>query len=103
MRIADGDSFKATSRMLFGPITQRFIKEAVAAPRLVSVHLGACRLSEIKANPHIVVSDHLLRRSFDPDAIKILMQVSGESRFEQQAVTVNLSRRSAIIYDPVRT
>jgi AraC-like DNA-binding protein len=104
MRVADGDSFKATSRMLFGPITQRFVKDVViAAPRLVSMHLGACRLSEIKANPHIVVSDHLLRRSFDPDAIKILMQVSGESRFEQQAVTVNLSRRSAIIYDPVRT
>lgn len=104
MRIADGETFKATSRMLFGPITQRFARDAVRAlPRLVSVHLGACRLSEIKAEPHLVVSDHLLRRSFDPDAIKILMQMSGESRFEQHSVTVNLSQRSAIIYDPVQS
>lgn len=103
MRVADGETFIATSRMLFGPITQKFVRGALPAlPKLVSVHLGACRLSEIKANAHIVVSDKLLRRSFDPDAIKILMQLSGKSLFEQQSVAVELEPRSAIIYDPVR-
>lgn len=102
--IADGEAFLAASRTLFGPITQRFSRGAVPAiPKLVSVDLGACRLSEINANSHLVVADHLLRRSFDPDAIKILMQLSGRSRFEQQSMTVDLGSRSAIIYDPVRS
>lgn len=102
--IADGEAFLSTSRMLFGPITQRFPRGALPSlPQLVSVHLGACRLSEIKANAHLVVNDRLFRRSFDPDAIKILMQLSGRSRFEQQQVAVNLGPRAAIIYDPVRS
>ncbi len=66
--IADGEAFLSTSRMLFGPITQRFPRGALPSlPQLVSVHLGACRLSEIKANAHLVVNDRLFRRSFDPD------------------------------------
>jgi AraC-like DNA-binding protein len=102
--VADGEAFLSTSRMLFGPITQRFSRgTAPSVPKLVSVHLGACRLSEIKANSHLVVSDRLFWRSFDPDAIKILMQLSGHSRFEQQSVAVDLGPRSAIIYDPVRS
>ena len=36
------------------------------------------------------------------DAVKILMQLSGRSRFEQQSIAVDLGPRSAIIYDPVR-
>lgn len=103
VRIADGEAFMATSRVLFGPITQRFSRgEAPSIPKLVSVHLGTCRLSEIKANPHLVVNDRLLRRSFDPDSVKILMQLSGRSRFERESVAVDLVPRSAIIYDPVR-
>lgn len=102
--IADGEAFLAASRTLFGPISQRFVRAAIPAiPKLVSVDLGACRLSEIKAHSHLVVADHLSRRSFDPDAIKILMQLSGRSRFEQQSVTVELGPHNAIIYDPVRT
>lgn len=102
--VADGEAFLSTSRMLFGPITQRFSRGMVPSlPKLVSVHLGACRLSEIKANSHLVVNNRLFWRSFDPDAIKILMQLSGRSRFEQQSVAVDLGPRSAIIYDPVRS
>ncbi|MGX7873969.1 AraC-like ligand-binding domain-containing protein [Mesorhizobium sp. ORM6] len=102
--VADGEAFLSTSRLLFGPITQRFSRGAVPSiPQLVSVNLGACRLSEIKANSHLVVNDRLFWRSFDPDAIKILMQLSGRSRFEQQQVAVDLGPQSAIIYDPVRS
>lgn len=102
--VADGEAFQSTSRLLFGPISQRFPRgPEPSVPKLVSVRLGACRLSEIKANAHIVVNDRAFWRSFDPDAIKILMQRSGHSRFEQQSVAVNLGPRSAIIYDPVRT
>lgn len=101
---ADGEAFLSTSRLLFGPISQRFGRATVhSVPKLVSVHLGACRLSEIKANAHLVVNDRMFWRSFDPDAIKILMQRRGHSRFEQQSVAVDLGPRAAIIYDPVRT
>ncbi|WP_425373375.1 helix-turn-helix domain-containing protein [Mesorhizobium atlanticum] len=89
--------------MLFGPITQRFARgEAPSLPKLVSVNLGSCRLSEIRAKSHLVVNDRAFWRSFDPDAIKILMQLKGRSRFEQQQVAVDLGPRAAIIYDPVR-
>jgi AraC-like DNA-binding protein len=102
--IADSEAFLSTSRMLFGPISQRFARgPAPSIPQLVSVHLGACRLSEIKANAHLVSSDRLYWRSFDPDAIKILMQRSGRSHFEQQSVAVDLGPQAAIIYDPVRS
>ncbi len=57
----------------------------------------------MKANAHMAVNDRLFWRSFDPDAIKILMQLSGRSRFEQQQIAVDLGPQSAIIYDPVRS
>ena len=104
VRVVDSEGFMATSRALFGPITQSFPLGAVPSiPKLVSVRLGACRLSEIKADAHNVVSDRFLRRSFDPDFIKILLQLSGRSRFEQDQIAVNLGSRSAVIYDPVRS
>jgi len=102
--VADGDAFLSTSRMIFGPITQRFARGATPfAPELLSVRLGVCRLSQIRAMQHLVISDRAFRRSFDPDSIKILMQRCGHSRFEQQSHTVDLKPRSAIIYDPVRS
>ena len=102
--VADGEAFLSASRMLFGPITQRFSRgETPSLPKLVSVHLGSCRLSEIKAKSHLVVSDRTFWRSFDPDAIKILMQLSGRSHFEQQQVALDLGPRAAIIYDPMRS
>lgn len=104
VRAADGEAFIAASRILFGPITQKFVCEIVPAPpRLMSVDFGTCRLSEIRADAHLVVGDCLLRRSFDPDSVKILMQLSGRSRFEQQSVTVDIGSRGGIIYDPVRS
>ena len=58
--VADGEAFLSTSRLLFGPITQRFPRGTVPSiPQLVSVNLGACRLSEIKANSHLVLNDRL--------------------------------------------
>ena len=102
--IADGEAFLSSSRLLFGPIVQRFSNDtAPSIPRLVSVHLGVCQLTEIKATAHLVLNDRLAWRSFDPDSIKILMQINGCSRFEQQSVSVDLGPRAAIIYDPVRS
>jgi hypothetical protein len=61
--VADGEAFLSASRLLFGPITQRFPSGTVPSiPKLVSVHLGACRLSEITANPHLVLNDELRQR-----------------------------------------
>ena len=103
LSVADGEAFLSTSRMLFGPITQRFARgSAESIPKLVSVNLGPCRLSEIRAKSHLVVNDRAYWRSFDPDAIKILVQLNGRSRFEQQSIAVDLNPRSTIIYDPVR-
>ena len=104
VRVAEGKSFAATSRVLFGPITQRFgVGARPVAPRLTSVSLGGCRLSEITADAHIVEGDQFLRRSFDPDSVKILMQLSGRSRFEQQSIAVDIATRAGVIYDPVRS
>lgn len=103
LSVADGEAFLSTSRMLFGPITQRFARgSAESIPKLVSVNLGPCRLSEIRAKSHLVVNDRAYWRSFDPDAIKILVQLNGRSQFEQQSIAVDLNPRSTIIYDPVR-
>lgn len=69
----------------------------------MSAHLGACRLSEIKAKSHLVVGDRTLWRSFDADPIKILMQLGGRSRFEQKQVAVDLGPGAAVIFDPMRS
>ena len=104
VRVVEGKSFAATSRILFGPIIQRFQHPGPpAAPKLISVRLGDCRLSEITADAHIVVGDQFQRRSFDPDYIKILMQLSGRSRFEQQSLAVDIATPAGVIYDPVRS
>lgn len=101
---ADGEAFASTSRLLFGPIRQVFSGElAPARPKLVSIDLSACRLSRIRAATHSVVGDQAMRRSFDPDSVKILLQLSGRTRFEQEAVSVDLGPRSAVVYDPVHT
>ncbi|WP_048646768.1 AraC family transcriptional regulator [Nitratireductor soli] len=101
---ADGDAFIATSRQLFGPIRQVFSTALPPArPKLVSIDLSACRLSRIQAAAHSVIGDRAMRRSFDPDSVKILMQLNGHTRFAQDAVTVDLEARSAIVYDPVYT
>lgn len=100
---ADGETFAQTSQQLFGPIRQVFAGQIPAAePRLASVDLSSCRLSHIRAAAHDVVGDRSLRRSFDPDSVKILLQLSGRSRFRQDAVSVELDQLSAVIYDPVR-
>jgi AraC-like DNA-binding protein len=73
------------------------------APSLVSVDLSACRLTRIRAPSHSVIGDKALRRSFDPDAVKILLQLTGRARFDQAGVFVELGPRSAAVYDPVHT
>lgn len=104
LRAANSADFAAASRMLFGPITQKFTGGALASnPSLFSVRLGVCRLSEIHAGAHLVRNERSFWRSFDPDSIKILLQLRGRSRFEQQAATIVLHPRSAIVYDPVRS
>lgn len=101
---AGSEAFVAASRMLFGPVTQSFPKGmAPSIPTLVSLPLGTCRLSRINANPHFVFSDRAFRRSFDPDAIKVLLQIGGSSRFEQQSLAVDLGPRAAVVYDPLRS
>jgi len=100
---ADGEAFAGISRLLFGPIRQVFLGDQPRAmPRLESIDLSACRLTHIRAPAHAVVSDKTLRRSFDPDAVKILLQLAGRTRFEQEAIVVALGPRSAVVYDPVR-
>jgi len=99
---ADGEAFTSTSRLLFGPIRQVFSGDLPPArPKLVSIDLSACRLSRIRAAAHAVVGDQSMRRSFDPDSVKILLQLSGRTRFEQEAVSVELGPRTAVVYDPV--
>ena len=59
--VADGDAFLSASRMLFGPITQRFARGAAPSiPELVSVRLGVCRLSEIRYS----INDDTLDKRF---------------------------------------
>lgn len=98
-----GEGFARAINELFGNIRQRFF--ASPAPqerRLAFTAMGRCGLSRISAPPHGVMGGRFSRLVECPDAIKVLVQVSGTSSFRQDGSRLAMGARSALIYDPVR-
>ncbi|MCX8507867.1 MAG: helix-turn-helix domain-containing protein [Rhodobacteraceae bacterium] len=98
-----GDGFAGAVRELFGNIRQRFFADpAPQERRLIFTAMGSCGLSRITAPAHGVIAGRFSRREECPDAIKVLVQVSGTSTFRQDGNRLAMRARSAVIYDPTR-
>ncbi len=98
---AKGEEFARLSRSLFGNIEQRFA-DGREYGRLHSTMAGACRFSEIATSPLEVWVDRVAPRSHDPDFIKLLFQVSGETRFRQAGQVARLTPGTWVLFDPAR-
>jgi AraC-like DNA-binding protein len=98
----DPHDFRSVARRLFGNIRQRFIGEGARQASLTSSGFGTCRISRIEASAHGVLGDHVVDRSHRVDAIKLLLQVAGTTRFRQGDSVEALSPGSWVIYDPTR-
>jgi AraC-like DNA-binding protein len=100
--VSDHLAFRSVARRLFGNIKQRFVGEDTRRASLTSSGFGACRISRIEASPHGVLGDHVCDRSHRVDAIKLLLQVAGTTRFRQGDRVEALSPGTWVIYDPTR-
>src|SRR5450830_1478965 len=99
----DGEArFGAVMRSLFGDIRQRFTNLGRPEARLVSSSFGRCQLSVLEACRHDVDGDRVVRRSYDSDSVKVVLQLRGNARFSQTGNTTNLSDGSLLVYDPTR-
>jgi AraC-like DNA-binding protein len=99
---ATGAQFPDLARRLFGSVTLRFHDDGALFSDIASVSLGPCRLSRIDASAHCVDGARVVRRSFDPDAIKLILQADGCSVFEQGGVNHRLGPGAMILYDPTQ-
>lgn len=102
MQFGRGESFPGLARGLFGNVELDFHDGFAEEAELMSTALGACRLSRIQASPHLVTGRRVALRSYDADAIKLIMQLNGQSIFRQDGVSVPMGARSWIVYDPTR-
>jgi AraC-like DNA-binding protein len=100
--IAEGAEFAAVSRTLFGNIKQRFLDERDSHGRVVSTMLGNCRFSQIETSPLHVWVERVAPKSHDVDYIKLLLQVSGRTRFSQAGLVAHLTPGTWILFDPTR-
>lgn len=98
---ASGGDFPALARRLFGNVRLDF-PDSGAANRLASATLGECRISRLQANAHTVFGEHVVARSDDPDAIKLIVQIEGASELHQAGRRVRIANRTAMVYDPTR-
>ncbi len=98
----DETSFRATAQSLFGHIRQRFLDHRGPACRLATTPLGPCQMTDIKARAHGVLGERVVRNSYDIDAIKVIMQVEGVTRFKQNGCRTLLDGGALLLYDPTR-
>lgn len=100
---AGGDvRFGSVMRSLFGDIRQRFTNLGRPEARLVSSAFGRCQLSVLEASRHEVNGDRVVRRSYDSDSVKVVLQLRGKTRFSQTGNTTSLNDGSLLVYDPTR-
>lgn len=96
-----GEQFREVARRLFGNIRQRFIGgQEPGDDQLFHAALGRCGLSRITAGAHGVCGRRTAKHSFDPDSIKVLVQMQGRVWFDQDTGKIPLEPDHAIIYDP---
>ena len=100
--VASGPAFADAARSFFGNVRFGVFGQEECKTRLESAALGSCRLSRVETGANIVIGSRIVQRSYDVDAIKLILQVSGRSSFEQNDVGVILGPQSWIVYDPTR-
>ncbi len=98
---ATGAEFPDLARSLFGNVKLEF-PEPGSSNQLASALLGDCRISQLQASAHTVVGQQVVARSYDPDAIKLIIQTDGTSELHQSGHRVSVEARTALVYDPTR-
>ncbi|MEF0943538.1 helix-turn-helix domain-containing protein [Rhizobium sp. BR 362] len=99
---ASGRQFPGLARSLFGNVRLDFASGDEAKSRMASAMLGACRLTRLEADRHVVFGEHVTARPADPDAIKLIVQMEGGASLAQSGLHAPVSRNGLVIYDPSR-
>lgn len=99
---ASGRAFAGLARNLFGNVRLDFGGADEEKSRMTSAMLGACRLTRLEADRHVVFGDHVTAAPDDPDAIKLIVQTEGSASLKQGGLHAPVSRNALVIYDPSR-
>lgn len=99
---ASGRAFAGLARNLFGNVRLDFGGADEEKSRMTSAMLGACRLTRLEADRHVVFGDHVTAAPDDPDAIKLIVQTEGSASLMQGGLHAPVSRNALVIYDPSR-
>ncbi|TIX86728.1 helix-turn-helix domain-containing protein [Rhizobium sp. P44RR-XXIV] len=99
---ASGRAFAGLARNLFGNVRLDFGAADEEKSRMTSAMLGACRLTRLEADRHVVFGDHVMAAPDDPDAIKLIVQTEGSASLKQGGLHAPVSRNALVVYDPSR-
>lgn len=99
---ASGRAFAGLARSLFGNVRLDFSAADENKSRMISAMLGACRLTRLEADRHIVFGDHVTAGPDDPDAIKLIVQTEGSASLTQGGLRAPVSVNALALYDPSR-
>ncbi|MFK0164435.1 helix-turn-helix domain-containing protein [Rhizobium sp. NPDC090279] len=99
---ASGRAFAGLARNLFGNVRLDFGAGGEEKSRMTSAMLGACRLTRLEADRHVVFGDHVTAAPDDPDAIKLIVQTEGSASLTQGGLQALVPQNALVIYDPSR-
>ncbi|MFS8056575.1 helix-turn-helix domain-containing protein [Rhizobium sp. BR 317] len=99
---ANGRAFAGLARNLFGNVRIDFSTADEEKSRMTSAMLGACRLTRLEADRHVVFGERVMAGPDDPDAIKLLLQTEGSALLAQSGLHAPVSQNALVIYDPRR-
>lgn len=99
---ATGRDFAGLARNLFGNVRLDFSAADEKKSWMVSAMLGACRLTKLEADRHVVFGEHVMAGPDDPDTIKLILQTEGSAWLAQGGLHAPVSANALVIYDPRR-
>lgn len=99
---ARGREFAGLARTLFGNVRLDFGTADEEKSAMLSAMLGACRLTRLEADRHVVFGERVTTGTEDPDAIKLILQTEGSASIAQSGVQAPVSANALVIYDPRR-
>lgn len=99
---ARGREFAGLARTLFGNVRLDFGTADEEKSTMLSAMLGACRLTRLEADRHVVFGERVTAGPEDPDAIKLILQTEGSASIGQSGVQAPVSANALVIYDPRR-
>ncbi|WHO76708.1 helix-turn-helix domain-containing protein [Rhizobium sp. BT03] len=99
---ARGREFAGLARTLFGNVRLDFGGADEEKSAMLSAMLGACRLTRLEADRHVVFGERAAAAPDDPDAIKLILQTEGSASITQGGLHAPVSINALVIYDPCR-